>query len=96
MLQAFMKWWGRGPDEVPEDLSVDRSLYGVVWQAWAGGFTVSSDMARSNAAHVAIAASLGLITTGEPSGGSFGRTWYATSSGLTYLDAYWSKRATEL
>lgn len=89
MLMAhFLKWCGVGDSNVvPEYLASDSSLYGVVWSAWAGGFTVQSENARTNAIHVAIAASLGLITT-QVDHLWFGRTWFITADGLAFMQNY--------
>jgi hypothetical protein len=88
MVKHFMKWCGIGnADVVPEYLLHDSNLYAVVWLAWAGGFTVQSDHARSRAVHVAIAASLGLITT-QVEDIWFGRTWYITADGIAFMQQY--------
>lgn len=89
MIKAFLKWWNSS--EVTSailKLAFSHNMYEVVYQSWAGGITVSSDLARREAGWVAAAASLGLITTRE-SDGSFGRTWYVTQAGIGYLDNYW-------
>jgi len=83
MLKAFLKWWKGGYMDVP----YPREVYGIVYSAWSGGFTVASDTARSQAAYVAVAATLGMITTREPDG-SFGRTWYVTKVGVEFMDDY--------
>lgn len=85
MFRSFLRWW-KGEYHLPEILG--REMYQVVYQAWAGGFTVSSNMARTNAAWVSVAATLGLITTREADG-SFGRTWYVTQAGIGFLNNYW-------
>jgi hypothetical protein len=88
MVKNFMKWCGVGSSSrVPEYLLHDSDLYAVVWLAWAGGFTVQSDNARSRAVHVAIAASLGLITT-QVEHMWFGRTWYITADGIEFMQQY--------
>jgi hypothetical protein len=87
ILSALKRWWF-GTDPTLVELTWDHEMYQVVYQAWAGGFTVSSDVARRNAGHVAMASGLGLITTREPDE-SFGRTWYVTIEGIDYLNAYW-------
>lgn len=87
LIQTLIRWW-RGTDPALAQHAWDDELLQVVHQAWAGGFTVSSDLARSKTAHVAMAATLGLITTREPDG-SFGRTWYVTQAGIGFLEDYW-------
>ena len=82
MLKAISNWWN-GVTSVP----YPREVYGIVYSAWSGGFTVASDTARSQAAYVAVAATLGMITTREPDG-SFGRTWYVTKVGVEFMDDY--------
>jgi hypothetical protein len=91
MVSTFINWWNRSPDSLPASLSVDHSLYEVVYTAWAGGFTVASDMARRSASYVAIAASCGYITTREADN-SFGRSWYVTTEGIKFLHKYWEVR----
>ncbi len=84
ILQTIINWF-KGDTS---DTSYSSGLYEVVSQAWAGGFTVSSDFARSEAGWVAMAATLGFITT-RISPGEYGRTWYATKAGIGYLDSNW-------
>lgn len=55
----------------------------VITEAFSRGISVQSDFARGNAAYVAAAASLGLITS--RSGSEFGRVWRVTVKGLEYL-----------
>jgi hypothetical protein len=50
-----------------------------------GYMTVSSDAARLEAAYVAKAASMGLIST-RAADGSWGRRWRLTSAGLMCLE----------
>lgn len=83
MIKAFLNWWhGADPHHYIYELSE------VLSEAYSGGFTVSSDMARAQAGWVAMAATLQLITTREPDG-SYGRTWFITKAGIDYLDTYW-------
>ena len=60
-------------------------LTDVLSRAWYQGFTTSSDFAREYAAHVAMAASSGLITT-ETEPDFYGKTWRITQEGLRQLD----------
>ena len=56
----------------------------VVSQAYLEGIAVQSNTARSCAAEVACAASLGFITTKLPDG--FGRRWRVTPKGLRWIE----------
>lgn len=82
-IKAIINWFTRSSTPV-----YTRELYNIVYVAHVGGFTVSSDLARAEAGWVAMAATLGFITTREPDG-SYGRTWFVTKAGLDYLDNYW-------
>lgn len=84
MIKAFINWWKGVTATVP----YPHEVYGIVYAAWSGGFTVSSDTARAQAVYVAIASTLQLITTREADG-SFGRTWYVTKAGVEFMDNYW-------
>ncbi len=86
MIKRFINWWNHKTPPVPEWLAC--SIQPVVREAWASGFTVSSDIARREAAWVATAATLQLITTREADG-SFGRTWRVTKEGIRFLEEYW-------
>ena len=60
----------------------------VLWKAWRSGFSTKSDFARAMANEVAVAASLGLIST-RISGHKFGTKWHITKQGLeTYNECY--------
>lgn len=50
-----------------------------------GGFTTKSDVARAYATEVALAASLGLITTVLPGETAFTNKWRVTPKGLALL-----------
>lgn len=63
----------------------DKNLRAVLEKAWRGGFTTKSDFARRFANQVAVAASLGYITT-QVRGFSFGSTWLITKDGLSILN----------
>lgn len=56
----------------------------VLRRAWLQGFRTKSDFARLHADEVAIAASLGLITT-KIGAHRFDRNWHITRKGLTFL-----------
>lgn len=50
------------------------------------GLHVQGNFARAYAAEVALAASLGWITTVDPNGQAYGRVWHITVAGLTALN----------
>jgi hypothetical protein len=56
----------------------------VLKKAWLQGFKTKSNYARLRANEVAIAASLGLITT-KIGKDNFDRTWHVTRKGLSLL-----------
>lgn len=56
----------------------------VLRRAWLKGFRTKSDFARMMADEVAVAASLGLITT-KIGAHRFDRNWHITRKGLTFL-----------
>lgn len=62
-----------------------KSLETILRLAWTQGFSIQSNFARENAADVAIAASLGLITT-KLKGNTFGTRWLITKQGLGVLN----------
>lgn len=53
-------------------------------KAWKGGIALQSQFFRDNPKVVALAASLGFITSVEPSG-NFGGVWRITPSGCSIL-----------
>lgn len=57
----------------------------VLRQAWLHGFRTKSNFARDHADEVAIAASLGLIST-TIGKNLFDRTWRITRKGMDYLE----------
>lgn len=68
------------------DLSpIDAQLQAVVLQAHTHSFTVRSDYARSFAEYVAMAASLGLIST-KIAGNLYSSHWRPTVKGLAWLN----------
>ena len=64
---------------------LDRDLAHVVLEAHRRGYTVSSDYARSHAPYVAMASSLGLITT-RVHRNVYSSEWRPTVKGLSLLN----------
>lgn len=64
---------------------IDQKLFDVVLEAFTRSFSVQSDFARANASYVAMAASLGLIST-KVHNNIFSSEWRPTVKGLTWLD----------
>lgn len=62
----------------------ETKLGAVVLMAYLAPFRTKSDFAREQANHVAIAASLGLITVAQGVF-TFTRDWRVTSKGINYL-----------
>jgi hypothetical protein len=60
-----------------------RNVLQHIWLT--GRLRVQSDYARQQAAEIAMAASLGLITTREPNS-RYGRDWRLTAKGLRLLE----------
>lgn len=65
--------------EVPE------AIWEVVRRAFEGGFAVSSNFAREHSTELALASSMGWVTTIHLDGLSYGRTWLATLQGAGAL-----------
>lgn len=65
-------------------MSSSNPLTELLDLAWRKGFTVQSQFFRDNAITVALAASMGLITTLLPNS-SYGSTWRITPKGLIEL-----------
>lgn len=65
--------------------NIDKHLFDVVLEAYKRSFSVQSDYARSRADHVAMAASLGLIST-RVHQNVFSRDWRPTAKGLGWLE----------
>lgn len=57
----------------------------VLRRAWLSGFRTKSNFAREYADEVAIAASLGLIST-KIGKDQFDKTWRITRKGMDYVD----------
>lgn len=64
---------------------IDANLKTVLHEAWVRGFTTKSDFSREFADFVAMAASMGLITS-RVMGQVFGRGWQITAKGLYALE----------
>lgn len=67
--------------------STDRSLCDVILEAHRKGFTVQSDYARTHADYLAMAASMGLVST-RVYGNVFSREWRPTMKGLGFLEVH--------
>lgn len=65
--------------------TTDRMLCEVIAEGYRKGFTVQSDYARNNADYVAMAASLGLLTT-KLFGNVYSREWRPTIKGLAFAN----------
>ena len=69
-------------------LTEDEDFLRVLRAAHSGGFAVQSNFARCAAVDVAMAASLGCISTCTGVGNKgYGRVWYVTHKGLGILKA---------
>lgn len=69
-------------------LDVLADVRGVVEEARLRPFTVQSDFARTNSLAVALAASLGYITTLQDIG-QCGKRWLVTAKGMELLERDW-------
>lgn len=65
--------------------SIDRQLCNTIIEAYRRGFTVQSDYARQHADYVAMAASLGLLST-RLYGNIYSREWRPTVKGLSFVN----------
>lgn len=65
---------------------IDNGLVEVIIEAHQRGFSVKCDFARSNADYVAMAASMGLIST-RLYGNIYSREWRPTVDGLAFVDS---------
>lgn len=65
--------------------SIDNRLFTVVLEAYKRSFSVQSDYARAEAELVAMAASLGLIST-KVHNNVYSRDWRPTARGLLWLE----------
>lgn len=69
-------------------LEVLTDLRLVVYEARLRPFTTQSDFARGSALAVALAASLGYISTLQDSR-NFGNRWMITNRGMKFMDRGW-------
>lgn len=65
--------------------TIDKRLFTVVLEAYKRSFSVQSDYARAEAELVAMAASLGLIST-KVHNNVYSRDWRPTARGLLWLE----------
>lgn len=65
--------------------NIDKRLFTVVLEAYKRSFSVQSDYARAEAELVAMAASMGLIST-KVHNNVYSRDWRPTSRGLFWLE----------
>lgn len=65
--------------------STDKRLAEVILEAYRRGFTVQSDYARTHADYIAMAASIGLVST-RLYGNVYSREWRPTVKGLAWLE----------
>lgn len=56
--------------------------------AWENPFALSSNFARSYTKMVALAASLGWLSSIRPDGHDYDTSWHLTAAGLTALEAH--------
>lgn len=70
---------GIGPKHIEDELGP------ILYEAWKNGFAVQSNFARTNAGHVAMAASMQLITT-RVSEGIYSSVWQITAKGIRLLN----------
>jgi hypothetical protein len=64
---------------------IEEALGPILFKAWQTGFTVQSDFARKNMGHVAMAASMQLITT-RVTEGVYSSMWQITAKGIRLLN----------
>lgn len=65
--------------------TIDKRLFSVVLEAYKRSFSLQSDYARSEAELVAMAASMGLIST-KVHNNVYSRDWRPTARGLLWLE----------
>lgn len=70
-----MGYYGPLPDDMEE----------VLDHAWETPISVASNYARAHLTTIALAASLGWLSTVHPDGLDFTKTWHITASGLSYF-----------
>jgi hypothetical protein len=64
---------------------IEGDLAPILFKAWQTGFAVQSNFARENAGHVAMAASMQLITT-RVTEGVYSSIWQITAKGIRLLN----------
>lgn len=64
---------------------IPADMWELLETVWESPLAVSSNIAREHAPLVALAASLGWLSTVQPSGQSYGRLWRITAEGLVAL-----------
>jgi hypothetical protein len=64
---------------------IEEALGPILFKAWQTGFTVQSDFARKHMGHVAMAASMQLITT-RVTEGVYSSMWQITAKGIRLLN----------
>ena len=67
---------------------IDNFIKQVLHTVWTCQVTTKSDFARENADYIAMAASMGLITT-RIMNEVYGRQWQITADGLYALEAHY-------
>jgi hypothetical protein len=65
--------------------SIDELLVDVVSRAYEDGFATSSNFAREKASEIAMAASMGFLTT-RIATNVYGRIWRPTINGMRFLN----------
>lgn len=70
-----MGYFGPLPDDMEE----------VLDRAWTASISIASNYARAHLATLALAASLGWVSTVHPDGQEFTSAWRITASGLSYF-----------
>jgi hypothetical protein len=73
---------------------IDNCLREVLQTVWTCQVTTKSDFARENADYIAMAASMGLITTRIMTA-VFGRQWQVTAKGLHALEEHYGIKTAE-
>lgn len=68
---------------------LNHELFFLVWEIWLNPPTTKSDFARAHTNSIALAASVGWITTlREPWSETHGNVWRVSPEGLLHLWAY--------
>lgn len=64
---------------------VPEELWAVLLHAWRRPLALQSDFARQNSVGVALAASMGLLSSIKPDGTEYTTCWHVTAAGITAL-----------